>query len=166
MAANRRLVVMRHAKSSWKTNDPDVSRPLSARGTRDAVVAGHMLSPLGIDHAWCSHATRAQQTLQCLKMGGINPKRVETSQQLYGASIYDALGVLRSTPNEARVVLMVGHEPWASDLVVHIAKASPLLDEVLDKFPTSAVAVLSFKGDWVNLGAHSAELTNFEVPRG
>ena len=34
---------MRHAKSSWRTNDPDVRRPLSARGTRDGVVAGQYL---------------------------------------------------------------------------------------------------------------------------
>lgn len=166
MAVFRRLVVMRHAKSSWKTNDPDVSRPLSARGTRDAVVAGHMLSGLGISHAWCSHATRALQTLQCLQMGGVHPKHVETASQLYGASVEDSLGVVRNTPADVRVALIVGHEPWASDLVSRLAIDSPLVDEVLDKFPTSAVAILRFKGDWATLSSRSAELTNFEVPRG
>ena len=43
------LVVMRHAKSSWKTNDADLNRPLSGRGTRDAVVAGQRLAGTRFD---------------------------------------------------------------------------------------------------------------------
>lgn len=166
MSTERLLVVMRHAKSSWKTNDPDVSRPLSARGTRDAVVAGHMLSPLGIQQVWCSHATRAQQTLSCMKMGGLKPGHVETSERLYGASFYDALGVVRGTPSDVRVALIVGHEPWASDLVSHLSIESQLLHDVRQKFPTSAVAIMRFGGDWAELGSGQAELTHFEVPRG
>lgn len=166
MSNEHLLVVMRHAKSSWKTNDPDVSRPLSARGTRDAVVAGHLLSPLGIEHVWCSHATRAQQTLTCLKMGGLKPGRVETAARLYGASVHDALGVVRSTPDAVRVALVVGHEPWASDLVCHLARGSSLLDDVRGKFPTSAVAILRFAKPWAELGKNDAELAAFEVPRG
>ncbi len=166
MSVERLLVVMRHAKSSWKTNDPDVSRPLSARGTRDAVVAGHMLSPLGIQQVWCSHATRAQQTLSCMEMGGLKPGHIDTCDRLYGASVHDVLGVVRDTPSEVRVALVVGHEPWASDLVSYLAIESPLLGDVRSKFPTSAVAIMRFGGEWAELGSGSAELTHFEVPRG
>lgn len=62
MTRPRTIVVVRHGKSSWKTNDPDIDRPLSPRGTRDAVVAGQQLAPLGVDVVLVSPATRAQQT--------------------------------------------------------------------------------------------------------
>ncbi len=63
MTTPRTIVVVRHGKSSWKTNDPDIGRPLSSRGTRDAVVAGQQLARLTFDVALVSPATRAQQSL-------------------------------------------------------------------------------------------------------
>ena len=44
----RTLVLMRHAKSSWETDDPDLERPLSARGERDAEAAGRLLAERGL----------------------------------------------------------------------------------------------------------------------
>ena len=40
------LIVLRHAKSSWATHDPDHRRPLAARGRRDAAVAGGIYAAL------------------------------------------------------------------------------------------------------------------------
>ena len=82
MTRPRTIVVVRHGKSSWKTNDPDIDRPLSPRGTRDAVVAGQQLAPLGVDVVLVSPATRAQQTWQCLEMGGLACDDVRTTDAL------------------------------------------------------------------------------------
>jgi phosphohistidine phosphatase SixA len=44
----RRLMIMRHAKSSWKGQVPtDHDRPLNTRGRRDAVRVGKRLAKLG-----------------------------------------------------------------------------------------------------------------------
>jgi len=44
----RRLMLMRHAKSSWKSQVPtDHERPLTERGRRDAARVGKRLSKLG-----------------------------------------------------------------------------------------------------------------------
>ena len=44
----RRLMVMRHAKSSWKSQVPtDHERPLNERGRRDAARVGKRLAELG-----------------------------------------------------------------------------------------------------------------------
>jgi hypothetical protein len=44
----RRLMLMRHAKSSWKSQVPtDHERPLNERGRRDAARVGKRLSKLG-----------------------------------------------------------------------------------------------------------------------
>ena len=48
------LIVMRHAKSSWKTAEPDHRRPLSPRGVRDATVAGGILAGYRLDRVLSS----------------------------------------------------------------------------------------------------------------
>lgn len=163
---SRTLVVMRHAKSSWKTNEPDVRRPLSARGTRDAVVAGQSLARIGIDAVLCSSAVRAQQTWQCLRMGGTTCGDVRVVERLYGASGDDVLAELRALPAETESVLLINHEPTVSDVVLRLAAPSSLTDAVADRFPTAGIAVLSFTGGWASLADGRAHLVSFQAPRG
>ena len=166
MADPRTLVVMRHAKSSWRTSEPDFRRPLSERGTRDAVVAGQRFATLGLDVVICSAATRAQQTWQCLKLGGATCSDVRVEERLYGAWSSEVLELLRGVPADARTVLVIGHEPTLSELVTSLAVSSPLADTVADKFPTAAVAVLQHDLDWDELDLGTARLVSLEVPRG
>jgi phosphohistidine phosphatase len=166
MPGTKNLLVMRHAKSSWKTNERDPRRPLSGRGTRDAVVAGATLASYAPDVVWCSAATRAQQTWQSATFGGASCGDVRVTDALYGATVDEMIEVLRSTPGAARTVLLIAHEPGVSDLVTTLAEASPLLAEVERRFPTGAIATLTFSGDWADLGPRSATLTAFRIPRG
>lgn len=162
----RTLVVMRHAKSSWKTNEPDVRRPLSARGTRDAVVAGQTLSAFDLDVVLCSPAVRATQTWQCLQLGGASCADVRIVDGLYGASADDVLDHLRRLPDTARHVLLVNHEPTTSELVLQVARPNALTAEVDLKFPTAGIAVLRLPGSWSAIGDQVADLVRFRVPRG
>ena len=59
MSPTHRLVILRHAKSSWSTGVLDHKRPLNERGLRDSVAAGQWLAGnIGeIDHVLCSDAT-------------------------------------------------------------------------------------------------------------
>lgn len=160
------LVVMRHAKSSWKTNEPDPKRPLSARGIRDAVVAGQTLSTFGIDVVLCSSAARAVQTWQCAQMGGAHCDDVRTLDSLYGASTRTVLDELRNVPANATTVLMIGHEPTVSELVTALSVRSKITAEVEEKFPTSGIAVLTDDQAWSELDVGLAHLVGFKVPRG
>lgn len=162
----RTIVVMRHAKSSWKTNEPDLRRPLSARGTRDAVVAGQTLSRTGLDVVLCSPALRARQTWQCLRMGGASCPDVRVVDHLYGASSDALLDEVRNLPDSARSVLLVNHEPTVSDFVLRLARPSALTAEVDAKFPTSGIAVLRFRGPWSAMADGKLDLVTFRVPRG
>ncbi len=166
MSAPRTLVVMRHGKSSWKTNDPDIARPLNPRGTRDAVVAGQILAPLGFDLALLSPAARAQQTWQCLQMGGTEAAEVRTLDALYHAWTPQVLAALRELPATAARVLVIGHEPTLSDLILTLTPPSVSRDEIEAKFPTSAVAVLTTAAPWADLGEDAAGIAAYEVPRG
>ncbi|MFV0406713.1 MAG: SixA phosphatase family protein [Propioniciclava sp.] len=162
----RTLVVMRHAKSSWKTNDTDLRRPLSGRGTRDAVVAGQELSGAAFDVALLSPAARVTQTWQCLALNGVTASEVKVVDALYPGSRPDALALLQGLPSSAHRVLMLGHEPTLSDLVLWLCGNSPYRAQVERKYPTSALAVLTSAAEWTNLDSGQAELVAFEVPRG
>ncbi|HHU39125.1 MAG TPA: histidine phosphatase family protein [Propionibacterium sp.] len=166
MTRPRTIVVVRHGKSSWKTNDPDLRRPLSPRGTRDAVVAGQQLAPLGVDVVLVSPATRAQQTWQCLQMGGVSCDDVRTTDALYHAWTPEVVEVVRSLPDAAHTVFVIGHEPTLSHLIGTLAAPSPLMDDIEAKFPTSAIAVLTHDDDWSGVDEGACRLQAFEVPRG
>ena len=61
------LLLMRHAKSSWKQKDlPDIERPLSSRGEKDAPMMGRMLKKKELipDLIISSPAVRARQTVE------------------------------------------------------------------------------------------------------
>lgn len=166
MPGNKMLLVMRHAKSSWKTNEPDPRRPLSGRGVRDAVVAGQTLAQYAPDVVWCSSAARAQQTWQSAQMGGATCPEVRVRDQLYGASADELLEVLRTSPASARTVLLIGHEPGVSDLVLSLAAPSALTAQVEVKFPTSGIAALTHSLDWDEMSPEHAQLIAFTIPRG
>ncbi|MFT3875479.1 MAG: histidine phosphatase family protein [Propioniciclava sp.] len=166
MAPPRLLVLARHAKSSWKTNDPDVARPLSGRGTRDGVVAGATLANLDIDLALVSPATRARQTWQCHQMGGATAADVRQVDELYYGDLDDVLAILRELPDSARTVLVIGHEPLISDLALTVSKPNKLTRAIERKFPTSAIAALAHQGSWSDLDHGVSRLAAFEIPRG
>ncbi|RXW31818.1 SixA phosphatase family protein [Propioniciclava flava] len=166
MTAERTLVLMRHAKSSWKTNDPDLARPLSPRGTRDAVVAGQILAPLPFDLVLVSPAARAQQTWQTLQMGGAGAAQVVTVDALYHARTPGLIAALHQLPEQAHRVLVIGHEPTLSDTIVTVAAPSPSRDAVASRFPTSGIVVLSVPTAWDALGSQSTTIAAYEVPRG
>ena len=65
-----------------------------------------------------------------------------------------------------RTLMIVGHEPTMSDLTLEMARddRKSALDRVRDKFPTAAIAILAFPGNWPELGPGKAKLDNFVVP--
>lgn len=161
----RTLVIMRHAKSSWKTNEADLRRPLSGRGTRDAVVAGQELAGVEFDVVLVSPATRAQQTWQCLILGGVTSPDVRTEPAVYHHGAEAIVDLLRALPDAAHRVLLIGHEPTVSDLVFTLAAHSPATRQ-LEHFPTSGLAVLTHDRAWADFGPGAAQLAAFKVPRG
>lgn len=62
--AGRTLILLRNPKSDWSGNEPDLRRPLAARGRRQGPDAGRWLNTNvdRIDLAVVSPATRVRQT--------------------------------------------------------------------------------------------------------
>jgi phosphohistidine phosphatase len=170
------LVLLRHAKSAWP-GVPDQDRPLAGRGRRDAPAAGRWLRAAGLlpDLVVCSTAKRARQTwwLAAAELTGPGQNddgpAVVFEPRVYEASPAGLLGLVREVPDSVRTLLLVGHEPGMSGLALTLggsAVPSEALDRVRAKFPTSAIAVLSFTGAWSGLGPGGARLIRFVTPGG
>ncbi|MEU1618945.1 histidine phosphatase family protein [Streptomyces sp. NPDC005722] len=171
-AGPRRLVVLRHAKSAWPPDVPDHDRPLGPRGRRDAPAVGRWLRESGHppDLVICSTSRRTQETweLAAAALGAKRSVPVRLDERVYAATARALLDVLREAPEDAGSLVLVGHNPGVQDLVLRLtgqARADALL-RAADKFPTSALAVLTWSEPWSALAPERARLEDFAVPRG
>ncbi len=170
----RRLIVLRHAKSDWPAGVADKDRPLAKRGRRDAPAAGEWLAEnLGsLDLTVHSDARRARETWECaaaaFAAAGGRVGSVRSARRVYLADVDALIEVLRSVPDDAETVLLVGHNPGVQDLVVELvgARSSSSAALIDAKFPTTGLAVLDIPVPWSGLGPDCAELAEFVVPRG
>jgi phosphohistidine phosphatase len=168
-ASARRLVLLRHAKSSREQDLADVDRPLSPRGRRDAAAAGSWLAEhVGRpDLVLCSTAVRTRQTwARAVEAAAdvLAPAPVRFEATVYGAWSDTLLDLARALPDDVTTAVLVGHGPGLPDLAERLNRVSG--DGPLGTFRTSAVAVFTVSGPWAELGPGSTTLTAYAVPRG
>lgn len=162
-------MLLRHAKSAWP-DVPDHERPLAGRGRRDAPVAGRWLRATGSgpDEVICSTARRARETWQLAAAELTVVPPVTFDDRVYAATSGGLLDLARQASDDVRSLLLVGHDPGLQDLALELAGPggdAAGLARLRAKFPTAAVAVLSFEGGWPELRPAAARLTAFVVPR-
>ena len=170
MPPAKRLFVLRHAKSSWDTRGlGDHERPLAPRGRRACVMMAAHIRAAGIEPqlVLCSSSRRTRETLE-----GIDPPGARViEKELYSASAEDILERLRRLPEELGSVMLIGHNPTSQVLVLRLtnrkdaAAAGPERAAVERKFPTGALATLTFEGSWSELAPGGALLAEFLTPR-
>lgn len=170
MSTSHRLVIMRHAKSSWTEPLPDHDRPLNKRGHRDGRAAGQWLSEhIGkADRVLSSTSTRTRLTWERAKKGGAAAGEITFHDQLYGEGAGAYVQLLRELPESVGTALVLGHWPDVEELTRNLAPRDdhPGWEEMDRKFPTSAIAVLEIPVLWTELDHKVARLIDFAVPRG
>lgn len=160
----RRLILMRHAKSSW--DEPaldDHARPLNGRGRRSAVALGKWLAEKGYlpDLVLCSTAARTRETLDGLKLGVVPVKYLDA---LYHASTGLLLETLQAN-GAGNCVLLVSHNPGCADFADRIIATPPAHDRFHD-YPTGATLVTDLPvDDWQDAAFHTGKVVDFIVPR-
>lgn len=160
------LFVMRHAKSDWDTGDVDHERPLNGRGRRQALAAADFFADHRIDRVLCSTSRRTRQTLRRLEDGGFTAGQVTYHQEIYEAGVSNIMPLLRGLQEDVESALLIGHWPGVEDLVssLGVVDEHPGWDRLMEKFVTSAIAVLAFEGPWSGLAPQSATLRHFVTP--
>lgn len=160
----KKLVLVRHAKSSW--DDPgaaDFDRKLNKRGKRDAPFMAEKLAEKGVraDLIISSPAKRARKTaIQMAKGIGYNPEKIQFEDSAYSFSAQDILEVLQKVDDGYDTVVFVGHNHGLTDL------AERLTGESLVNVPTAGMAGISCKiSSWSALGSGCGELMFFDYPK-
>lgn len=162
------LVIMRHAKAE-QSAPSDFERQLTDRGLADAGEAGRWLAarPVEPDEALVSAAARTQQTWEAVSEAAGWDLDADPDEALYAAGPESALDLVRAVDPSVETLVVVGHNPT-------VAYLAQLLDDGEGDeqagtdlaslgFPTSAVAVLTYEGDWSELEEASASLVAFHV---
>jgi phosphohistidine phosphatase len=160
----KRLILFRHAKSSWKDEQSkDVDRPLANRGKRDAPRMGKRLKArrAAPELMLSSHARRALETIALLADElDYAHDDLEIDENLYLASPEEILAVVARLDDSFATVLLVGHNPGLTDLANRL-----LPDLALDNLPTSGVVAVDFTiRSWRDVTTARATLAYYDYP--
>ncbi len=162
----RRLILMRHAKSSW--DDPrldDIDRVLNASGQNNAVSMGTWLKERGYmpDQALVSAAARTQETFERVTRGlGLCPE-VQVLDALYLASDLSLLNALKRATGDT--VLMIAHNPGIGEFAMRFAAHPPPHGDFM-RYPTCATTVFALKAEtWADARFGENEVVDFAIPR-
>ncbi len=117
----RRLIVMRHAKSSWK--DPaktDHERPLNGRGRRDSPRAARRLADLGWipQMVLSSDSQRTRETAALLEPEWPEETHFAFTHALYHGGIDELVEEAAAVPDDVECLLVLGHNPgWEGAMI-------------------------------------------------
>ncbi len=160
-----RLLIMRHAKSSW--DDPavrDFDRPLNQRGHHAAPRMGQRLHVRGIapDLILSSPARRAHATA-ALVAGelGYASHNIQLEPRIYEAERDTLLDLVQHLAPHHHEVLLCGHNPG-----LHALAECLISSRHLWHFPTGAVACVSFDlPTWQAVVCGAGTLQFFDFPK-
>lgn len=159
------LIVLRHAKSSWKDMSlADFDRPLNKRGHRDAPFMAQKFKERKImpDLILSSPSNRTRLTLKEFTdiLGDGIEEKIVYDQKLYLANCLTLLKLIRQQENTLDTLLLVGHNPGLTDLVNYFSH------EYIDNIPTTGIVLFDFEiGHWQEINAQSAQLVFFDFPK-
>jgi len=146
------LILMRHAKSSWKDAKlEDIERPLNKRGKKDAPLMGKVIQEMELVPQMILSSTvlRARQTTEAVIKACKYEGKVEYLDSFYMGEPSAYVDRLRTLPDEIERVMIVGHNPALETLL-------QILSRQIESLPTAVVAhiVLPIK-HWNELNADS-----------
>ena len=137
----KRLILVRHGKSSWKYDVADDKRPLKKRGFEDGkLIAGTFekfyVPPVKI---WTSPAVRAYETAKIFKeILSIEDKDFTIKPSLYTFNKKDLLDAIKSCDDNVNKLMVFGHNPAMTGVV------NELGDKMFENIPTTGLTVIDF----------------------
>lgn len=161
----KRLVLIRHAKSSW-TNplQSDFDRPLNDRGEHDAPMMGVRLKEAGVipDRIVASTAKRAAQTAKHIaKSVGHDKEQIEWEEELYHCvpSVFEE--VIYRMDDTVETLFIVAHNPGISEFGAQLDSAHSI-----HHMPTCAIACFEADADrWTDFSLAKKKTAFYDTPK-
>lgn len=161
-----RLILVRHAKSSW--DDPlldDHDRRLNQRGRKAATAVGKWIKEKKycVQTVYSSTARRTVETWSGISAFCNAEADVQFSSALYLASPDRMLTMLQGARTKS--VMMVAHNPGTASLAEGLVKTAPQHPK-FSAYPSGAVTVIDFDCEsWADINLHTGDVVDFVVPR-
>lgn len=146
----------------------DFARPLANRGRTAIKQMGawmkrHNISP---ELLVCSTAARARETVKLLCDEIEMPSnRVTYVDSLYLADVDSLLNILRDCPQQAKSVMLVGHNPGLEDLLIFLCGEDVPTSANGKLLPTASLAQISLPDKWQSLKKRSGRLIDVTRPK-
>lgn len=158
-----RLILTRHAKSSWEVpGQPDHDRPLNERGRRAARALGDWLASRGYEpeEVLCSTSQRTRETWERVAVAPLEVRpQLRFVPQLYHAAPEVMLSVLRTAT--ATTVMMIGHNPGIAEFAAELPARVPV-DPEFRRYPTAATLVVDFQAEsWADVMPGQGSVLDF-----
>lgn len=145
----KRLILVRHGKSSWEHELSDDKRPLIKRGIKDGelIAAAFEQSFNKPAIVWSSPAVRALETAKIFK------EKLQIEDQdflirtgLYTFDLNDLRKQIESCDSQIQTLMVFGHNPAMTGLV------NQLGDRYFENIPTTGLTVIDFETEsWKEL---------------
>ncbi len=145
----KRLILVRHGKSSWENNLPDEKRPLKKRAYNDADVVLKTFKEFQSQDLtlWSSPAVRANTTAKLFKDElQIPDDKFIVKKELYTFDDDHLLSIIKTCPESIETLLVFGHNPAMTSLVNRLG------DKPIDNLPTTGLCVIDFdSNNWKDI---------------
>ncbi len=155
----KKLVLVRHAKSSWKHHVIDHERPLNKRGDHDAILVSNHLKNKGlnIDRVISSDAVRARSTANAFILSfGIDEDLVSLNHDLYDFSGHNLVRIIKAVDASTNCLMVFGHNHAITYFV------NTYGDKYIENVPTCGVTIIDFDiSSWKDLNKGKTVYTLF-----
>lgn len=145
----KKLILVRHAKSSWDHDVRDMERPLASRGIADIQRVSEEFHKKNItfEIVFSSPAKRALETCKFfLKKADYSYNDTNISSQLYDFTGHNLIDFIKSLDNRYENVMIFGH----NHAMTHFVNTYGNI--YIDNLPTSGLAVFEFDiNSWKDL---------------
>lgn len=159
----KKLLLMRHAKSSWSNPTlSDHQRPLNERGRKAAKRMGTLLNEHDLipDVIYCSTAKRAKGTAKRILKKIPFDSDVQYMDALYHSDFDYIFSLLMQLPDETDIAMVIGHNPDLECFLETCCGQS-------ERMPTASIAEIAFEiTHWNELSIEEeGKLLHLWVPR-
>jgi len=169
--AMKRLLLLRHAKSSWK--EPalsDYERPLNKRGRSAAILMAEYMARehLRPEVVLCSSARRTCETLAYLSPVIGAECDIKIERALYLVSADQLLARISEVDSNVRTILLIGHNPALAEVARQLGGKgdAEAKQQMRSRFPTAALAVIDSNAkQWRDLQSAKTLLERFATPK-